>query len=155
MKDLYINLAGSRIDLRRVDFSVSTEIYHGLTGGQSVFEVKEQVWRAANFSLPEGTQAVFVSGYGGAVPLKHDGSVAIMGEMAQFRTDLAGQQKAYRTLLVSTGDNSLFYGREYKDFPAHYYQGTHPTGEIWGKIHPARRLATQAFAGVSGFFGSA
>ncbi|MDI1247251.1 MAG: hypothetical protein PSV13_00065 [Lacunisphaera sp.] len=153
MKDLYINLDGRRIELRKADFGVSTEIYKGMTGGQSVFEVKDEVWRAANFSLPKGIDGVYVSGYRDGVALTPAGTIKIVGELAAFRTDLAGQQKSYRTLLVSTGDSALFYGEEYKDYPQHYYAGAHPTGEIWGKVHPVTRLAVKTIVGISGYLG--
>ncbi|MDI1337497.1 MAG: hypothetical protein PSU94_15045 [Lacunisphaera sp.] len=154
MKDLYINLDGRRIELRKADFGVSTEIYKGMIGGQSVFEVKDEVWRAANFSLPKGISGVYVSGYRDGVALTAAGTIKIVGELAAFRTDLAGQQKSYRTLLVSTGDNALFYGEEYKDYPQHYYSGAHPTGDIWGKIHPVTKLAVKTFVGISGYLGA-
>jgi hypothetical protein len=154
MKDLYINLDGRRIELRKVDFGLSTEVYKGMTDGQSVFEVKEEVWRAANFNLPKGIDGVYVSGYQNGVALNAAGSIKIVGELAAFRTDLAGQQKSYRTLLVSTGAYSLFYGEEYKDYPQHYYSGAHPTGEIWSKIHPVTKLAVKSFMGISGYLGA-
>jgi len=154
MKDLYINLDGRRIELRKADFGVSTEIYKGMTGGQSVFEVKDEVWRAASFNLPKGIDGVYVSGYRNGVALNAAGSIKIVGELAAFRTDLAGQQKNYRTLLVSTGDHALFYGEEHKDYPQHYYAGAHPTGEIWDKVHPVTKLAVRTFMGISGYLGA-
>jgi hypothetical protein len=155
MKDLYINLDGRRIELRKADFGVSAEIYKGMTGGQSVFEVKDEIWRAASFNLPNGIDGVYVSGYQKGVAVNAAGSIRIVGELAAFRTDLAGQQKSYRTLLVSTGNNSIFYGEEFKDYPQHYYVGAHPTGEIWGKLHPVTKLAVKTFVGISGYLGTA
>jgi hypothetical protein len=150
MKDLYIALDGAPVPLRRLDFTLSAEIYKGLATQQSVFEVKEEIWRQGNSKLPNGTQAVFVSGYNPPVSLDPQANAKIVGELANFRTDLAGQPKNYRTILVSTGDNSLFQGKEFKDYPLHWYQGAHPTGDIWGKIHPVRRMAVSIFCQITG-----
>lgn len=150
MKDLYIALDGAAVPLRRLDFSLSTEIYKGLATQQTVFEVKPDIWQNTHSRLPEGTQAVYVSGYNPPVPLDLNGNAEIVAELANFRTDLAGQPKNYRTILVSTGDNSLFQGKEFKDYPLHWYQGTHPTGDIWGKMHPVRKTAVSLFCQITG-----
>jgi hypothetical protein len=152
MKDLYVSLDGRRIELRKLDLKMGAEIWRGVTGNESVFEVKPEVWSAADNNLPAGIQAVYVSGAERTTPLNAQGSIQVVGELAQFRTDQAGQQKCYRSLLVGSGDNTLYYGSEFKNFPEHYYSGEHPTGDIWGRMHPVTRLAIKVYSGVSGLF---
>jgi len=145
VKDLFIAIAETQVKLKKLDFGISTEIYKGLNGNQTVFEVKPEFWNSGQIGLPYGTKAVYVSGYSEGVSVNASGNIQLLGEMAQFRTDLAGQQKSYRTILVTTGDNSMFYGREYKDYSGHYYSGQHPTGDIWAKVHPVRRACAHLF----------
>lgn len=135
MKDLYIVIDGEPIGLREFDNQIAQSIKADMDAGRVVFAVDQSVWSGAANNLPNGIQAVYVSGSYPSIPVKQDSEIAVAGEVALFRVE-NGQQKAYRNLLVASGDNRWFYGSEFKDFPDHYYTGPHPTGSIWKKIHP-------------------
>lgn len=135
MKDLYATIDGERVELRKFDAQIAKAIKSGSEAGEIVFEVKPEYWSGAANNLPKGVQAVYVSGSKPPISISPRNDIAVAGEIAIFRTE-KGQQKAYRNLLVISGSNDFFYGEEFKDFPEHYYSGSHPTGSIWEKHHP-------------------
>lgn len=130
MKDLYIVLNGEQIGLRKFDDIIGQSIDSGKAAGHTVFEVDKNIWSAANNNLPDGVKAVYVSGLNPPEPIKPESEIKVAGAVGLFRED-QGQQKAYRNLLIQSGDSAWFYGNEFKNFPDHYYTGTHPTGSIW------------------------
>ena len=135
MKDLYITIDGARIDLRRLDDNIANAIKSELDENKVVFEVTPNVWSGSANNLPKGIQAIYVSGSQNPIPITPGSEIAVAGELGFFRND-RGQDKAYRNLLVQSGSNDWFYGKEFKDFQGHHYGGSHPTGSIWQKIHP-------------------
>ena len=135
MKDLYITIDGDRIDLRRLDGKIAGVIKNELDAGKVVFEVAAHFWSGSANNLPNGIQAMYVSGSQSPIRITPGSEIAVAGEVGFFRID-RGQQKVYRNLLVQSGSNCWFFGKEFKDFQGHYYSGSHPTGSIWEKIHP-------------------
>lgn len=135
MKDLYVKIGEQRIGLREFDGQIQASIKQGMEAGSVVFELNQSAWSGSESNLPQGVQGVYVSGSYPSIPVKAGSPIAVAGEVAFFRTD-EGQQKAYRNLLVVSGSSQWFFGSEFKDFPEHYYSGSHPTGSIWQKMHP-------------------
>src|SRR5439155_19504668 len=104
MKDLYIVIDGEPIGLREFDNQIAQSIKADMDAGRVVFEVSQSAWAGAANNLPNGIQAVYVSGSHPKVPIKQDSEIAVAGEVALFRVE-NGQQKAYRNLLVVSGDS--------------------------------------------------
>lgn len=136
MEKLYTTIDGEPVSLRELDPTITSAIKADVDRGSVVFELKQAYWSGAANNLPNGTTAVYVSGSHPPIPTKTGSEIKYAGELAVFRTD-DGQEKAYRYLLVESG-NKWFYGSEFKKFPDHYYSGSYPTGSIWQRLHPNR-----------------
>ncbi len=135
MDKLYITIDGDAVKLNPFDSKINSAIQSDIEAGCVVFELKSSYWSGTTTNLPNNTNAVYISGSQPNIPVPGYSGIAVAGQVAVFR-EQNGQPKSYRYLLVQSGSKDWFYGEEFKNFPKHYYSGSHPTGSIWEKPHP-------------------